>query len=240
MTALAVRPPQPRRPNRRRPAHGADAPPDGGRVTLYGIPWEGYVAFLDAVGERPLRVNYDDGVMEIMTISSEHESAKKRVAGLVEDLAIELGVEAAPRGSTTFRSKRIRKGLEPDECYYIANEARIRAKKKIDLRRDPPPDLVIEIDISYHEVTGRRCTPRSACPNSGDTMAGIWRSSASMAGGGWASIAARHSLRCDRRTWSASSAWCRVGERCLCAARFDSGCVRPSPRLASGPEASGR
>lgn len=132
--------------------HRAPEAPDEGHVTLRGIPWAGYVAFHDAVGERPVRVNYDDGVMEIMTISSEHESAKKRIAGLVEDLAIELSVEIAPRGSTTFRSERIRKALEPDECYYVANERKIRAKKKIDLRRDPPPDLVIEIDISYHEV----------------------------------------------------------------------------------------
>ena len=147
-----LRPARIRRPPRQTRSRPGPYAPDEGHVTLYGIPWEGYVAFLDAVGERPIRVKYDDGVMEIMTISSEHEAAKKRVGGLIEVLAEELHIEAAPRGSTTFRSKRIRKGLEPDECYYIANEARIRAKKKIDLRRDPPPDLVIEIDISYHEV----------------------------------------------------------------------------------------
>lgn len=149
MTTIIARPLRPRETTRHRPTPTA---PDEGHVTLYRIPWQGYVSFLDAVGERPIRVNYDDGVMEIMTISSEHEAAKKRIGGLVEDLAIELGIEIAPRGSTTFRSARVRKGLEPDECYYIANERKIRAKKKIDLRRDPPPDLVIEIDISYHEV----------------------------------------------------------------------------------------
>ena len=148
MTTSLTRP----RSTRRRPPRRRAAGSDEGHVTLFGIPWDGYVAFLDAVGERPIRVNYDDGVMEIMTISSEHEAAKKRIGGLVEALAEELHIEVAPRGSMTFRSKRVRKGLEPDECYYIANEAKIRAKKKIDLRRDPPPDLVIEIDISYHEV----------------------------------------------------------------------------------------
>jgi Uma2 family endonuclease len=157
MTTLAARPtvpskPRPRRQSPRAIARPVASVPDEGHVTLHDIPWEGYVAFLDAVGERPIRVNYDDGVMEIMTISSEHETAKKRIGGPVEDLAIELGIEIAPRGSMTFRSKRIRKGLEPDECYYIANERKIRARKQIDLRRDPPPDLVIEIDISYHEV----------------------------------------------------------------------------------------
>ncbi len=144
MTTLIARAPHPRRSPRR----ATRATGDAGHVTLYGIRWVGYVAFLDAVGERPIRVNYDDGVMEIMTISSEHEAAKKRIGGLVEDLAIELGIEIAPRGSTTFRSERVRKGLEPDECYYIANERKIRARKQIDLRRDPPPDLVIEIDVS--------------------------------------------------------------------------------------------
>ncbi|MGB7158333.1 MAG: Uma2 family endonuclease [Tepidisphaeraceae bacterium] len=127
--------------------HGAD-----GRITLYGIGWDAYESFIDSLGERPVHVNYDEGAMEIMTISSEHEAAKKRVAMLIEYLALVLRMPLAARGSTTFKDKRIHKGAEPDECYYIANEAKIRRKKKIDLRKDPPPDLVVEIDISYHEV----------------------------------------------------------------------------------------
>jgi Uma2 family endonuclease len=47
----------------------------------------------------------------------------------------------------TFKRKLLR-GLEPDECFCIANERRIRGRDDIDLRVDPPPDLVLEIDVS--------------------------------------------------------------------------------------------
>jgi Uma2 family endonuclease len=57
-------------------------------------------------------------------------------------------------GSTTFRRRELRKGLEPDECYYIQHEEQIRNREEIDLTRDPPPDLVIEIDIT-HRAIGR-------------------------------------------------------------------------------------
>jgi hypothetical protein len=52
-------------------------------------------------------------------------------------------------GSTTFRKRGRRRGLEPDECYWIASESLVRGKDKIDLRSDPPPDLALEVDISY-------------------------------------------------------------------------------------------
>jgi Uma2 family endonuclease len=135
------------RPRARRPAASRNE-----NATFYGVPYEGYVAFTDALGERPVRVNYDNGAMEIMTISAEHDGAKSRLGALIEDLALELGIEIAPFGSTTFRSKRLQRGLEPDECYYVANEPKVRGKKRLDLRRDPPPDLVAEIDISYHDL----------------------------------------------------------------------------------------
>lgn len=37
-------------------------------------------------------------------------------------------------------------GIEPDQCFYIQNEAKIRGKREIDLNVDPPPDLAVEID----------------------------------------------------------------------------------------------
>jgi Uma2 family endonuclease len=39
-------------------------------------------------------------------------------------------------------------GLEPDECYYVANERRVRGKRKLDLKKDPPPDLAVEVEVT--------------------------------------------------------------------------------------------
>ena len=51
-------------------------------------------------------------------------------------------------GLDDLRRKRHQKGLEPDDCFWIAHEAEVRGKTIIDLRTDPPPDLAIEVDIS--------------------------------------------------------------------------------------------
>jgi Uma2 family endonuclease len=51
-------------------------------------------------------------------------------------------------GSTTFRREDIARGFEPDACFYIANLTRVKGKTELDLQVDPPPDLVIEIDIT--------------------------------------------------------------------------------------------
>lgn len=40
------------------------------------------------------------------------------------------------------------KGIEPDNCFYIQNEAIVRGKNRLDLTVDPPPDLALEIDVT--------------------------------------------------------------------------------------------
>ena len=59
----------------------------------------------------------------------------------------ELDIEFYSLGSTTFKKQIIQQGIEPDDCFYIQNEARVRGKSRLDLTIDPPPDLVLEIDI---------------------------------------------------------------------------------------------
>jgi Uma2 family endonuclease len=83
-----------------------------------------------------------------MSPSSEHERYNRTVAQIVEELAVEMDMNIDSLGSTTFRREDIDRGFEPDSCFYIQNVARVRGKKRIDLSADPPPDLVIEIDIT--------------------------------------------------------------------------------------------
>jgi Uma2 family endonuclease len=42
--------------------------------------------------------------------------------------------------------------LEPDQCYYIQNEAAVRNRDRLDLTQDPPPDLAIEVDITSSSI----------------------------------------------------------------------------------------
>ncbi|HMC89587.1 MAG TPA: Uma2 family endonuclease [Gemmataceae bacterium] len=120
------------------------------RLLLYGVSWQEYSRALRAFAERPsLRVTYDRGVLEFITLSLEHESIVRFFSLLILASTLELGLPLKGGGSTTFRRRRRRRGLEPDECYWIANEPHVRGKDQIDLRRDPPPDLALEVDSSY-------------------------------------------------------------------------------------------
>jgi Uma2 family endonuclease len=124
--------------------------PSEQRLVLYGVSWQEYGRLLRALAERPsVRVTYDRGALEIMTLSLEHESLVRFFGLLILALTLELNLPLKGGGSTTFRRRRRRRGLEPDECYWIASEPLVRGKDKIDLRRDPPPDLALEVDISY-------------------------------------------------------------------------------------------
>src|SRR5262249_6646067 len=44
--------------------------------------------------------------------------------------------------------RRKKRGLEPDECFWIQNEPKMRGKREYDPEKDQHPDLVLEVDIS--------------------------------------------------------------------------------------------
>lgn len=117
-------------------------------VYLPGIAYETYAALVDQVGDkRNLRFTYHHGALEIMSPSQDHERAKKLFGRMIEALTEELGIPLMSCGSTTFRDEMRDCGLEPDECYYIQREAAVRGKR-IKLGEDPPPDLVVEVDVT--------------------------------------------------------------------------------------------
>ena len=119
------------------------------RVILHGVSWETYERLLaDFQDSHAAHFTYDQGVLEIMVLSFKHETFNRTLATLVETLAEELQIDFVNAGSTTFKREDLARGFEPDSCFYMQNEERVRGKEEIDLLVDPPPDLVIEIDIS--------------------------------------------------------------------------------------------
>lgn len=117
-------------------------------VVIPDVTWDQYSRLGDVFGERQVRVTFDRGTLEIMTLSLPHESFNSILAELVACLADELGLPRVNVGSTTFKKKELDAGLEPDNCFYLDSSPRIRGKRSLDLDVDPPPDLAIEIDIS--------------------------------------------------------------------------------------------
>jgi Uma2 family endonuclease len=118
-------------------------------VLLENINWSEFEAILEDLGEnRGSRIAYDRGKLEIMTPLPEYEVNKEYISNFVAILLEELDIEFCPLGSTTFKNQIMFKGIEPDNCFYIQNEALVRGKNRLDLTVDPPPDLALEIDIT--------------------------------------------------------------------------------------------
>ena len=121
-------------------------------VVFYDTSWDFYEAVLRQYDERPTRVNYADGTLEIMTLSIEHERYSQALGEMVADVAKRLRVPFARGGSATLRSQSQARGLEADQCFWVANESAVRNVDRLDLAIHPPPDLVIEVDITHAVV----------------------------------------------------------------------------------------
>jgi Uma2 family endonuclease len=92
-------------------------------------------------------MTYDQGDLEIMAPSFNHEFFNRSIAGVGRAIALEMDVEVIDAGSTTYRRKRLKRGTEPDTCFYVANAALMHGKTQVDLSVDPPPDVVFEVDV---------------------------------------------------------------------------------------------
>lgn len=122
------------------------------RLTLTHVAWDTYEKLLDAFGEhRAVRFHYDKGVLELMVPLEDHENPSAVIGMLIFNLAVDCDLTIKSMDSTTLRRKKLQKGAEPDKCFYIQNEPLVRGKT-VDLEKDPPPDLVVEIDITHSDV----------------------------------------------------------------------------------------
>jgi Uma2 family endonuclease len=123
------------------------------RAVLHHISWETFEALLAETGsDRSSRFAYDCGTLEIMTPLFEHENPKIQFDRFIIAIAEELEIEIKSAGSTTLKRRLAKRGIEPDNCYYIQNEPAVRGRLELNLETDPPPDLALEIDITSSSV----------------------------------------------------------------------------------------
>ena len=134
-------------------------------VVLRGIDWDGYRRMLKLRGDRARpRMIYLDGDLLLMSPGHLHERDKERFGMFVPFVASALRIPFLMAGSTTYRRRKQKGGIEPDQSYYLANAPRILNKKKIDLRVDPPPDLSIEVVYSNSAKTAVEASRRFGIP----------------------------------------------------------------------------
>ncbi len=122
-------------------------------VILDNVSWETYERLIDEHGERcGTRFTFDEGVLQIMVVSSRHEEPNRTLAFLVDVLAEEWNIDVRRLGSMTFKRKDLLKGFEPDSCFYIQHADDVMNRADIKLLVDPPPDLIIEVDITRESL----------------------------------------------------------------------------------------
>ncbi len=121
-------------------------------IELKGISWQTYKELMAQLGDdRGWRIAYDQGVLEIRMSLQEHEQPKIVISYLVTAMADELELEVMELGAWKLERDDLTRAVEPDTCFYIQNELKVRGIS-ISLPSNPPPDLVIESDHRHSSI----------------------------------------------------------------------------------------
>ena len=127
--------------------------PDGGEqyIEVGNLTWDGYEAILGALSERShVRLVYLDGGLTLLSPSRQHDWYAKILGHLVAAIAQGLGIECEVAGHATYRLEGEDAGVEGDDAFYLGeNAVRMRGPQKVDLATQPPPDLVIEVELTH-------------------------------------------------------------------------------------------
>src|SRR5688572_14032082 len=128
--------------------------PAGAKLELPDVDWDEYEHLLAQMESfHPgHRLSYDRGRLIVVSPRREHEFFKAFVSRAAHVLAEELSLNIEATGATTLRRRKLAKGVEADESFYVQNAARIIGHLELDLDVDPPPDVAVEIDMSHDSL----------------------------------------------------------------------------------------
>jgi Uma2 family endonuclease len=138
------------------------------RFVLWQVGWDVYEKIVDALNEEHVRVTYDRGDLELMSPPPVHEAIKVWFRHFMIALVEVLDFPTKGVGGPTFRRRDRRCGLEPDDGYYFASAARVVDWLTLNLDRNPPPDLALEVDVT------RSCLDRMGV-YAGPGVPEVWR-----------------------------------------------------------------
>jgi Uma2 family endonuclease len=145
------------------------------RVVLRGLSWEAYLQILDALPQaRGARLTYDDGVLEITVPLESHEFSGRLIERFIVTLIESMGLKIKTMGSTTMNYPNLKKGAEPDNAYYLQNQPLVKGRK-VDFSQDPPPDLVVEVDITHTDIAKNQFYASLGVPEFWRFNGKVWR-----------------------------------------------------------------
>jgi Uma2 family endonuclease len=126
------------------------APPP---VLLQGVSWQTYKSLRRSEQNNHLRMTYDQGALAIMSPYKPHGKIASLLALMIYEWTRWRQIEIESGRDLTCDREDMEKGLEPDLCYWIANQPRIHGKDELDFRFDPVPDIALEVDISRSSIS---------------------------------------------------------------------------------------
>jgi Uma2 family endonuclease len=145
------------------------------RVVIRGLSWQAYLKILDALPQsRGSRLTYDDGVLEITIPLEDHEFSGRLIERFILTLVELLGMRIKTMGSTTLNYPDLRKGAEPDNAYYIQSQPLVKGRN-VDFSQDPPPDLVVEVDITHTDIQKNQFYAKIGVPEFWRFNGKVWR-----------------------------------------------------------------
>jgi Uma2 family endonuclease len=98
-----------------------------------------------------LHFTYLKGTLEVTLPLEIHEFSARLIERFIWILVVELGLRVKTMGSTTLDREILERSAEPDNAYYIQNQP-VVAGRDVDLDQDPPPDLIVEVDITHTDI----------------------------------------------------------------------------------------
>ncbi|MBW4461452.1 MAG: Uma2 family endonuclease [Nodosilinea sp. WJT8-NPBG4] len=149
--------------------------PGENRVALRGLDWVAYCQMRSLLNERTrARLTYDRGTLEITMPSEAHEFYARLIERFIIILVVELRMRVKTLGSTTLDREDLDRGAEPDNGYYIQNQPQV-VGRPIDLTTDPPPDLIVEVDINHTDIDKNALYAAMGVPEFWRFNGRVWR-----------------------------------------------------------------
>ena len=124
-----------------------------GTVVRMPASWQDYQQLSQQRGDSGLpRLKYRSGEVLLMSPLAQHGRDANLLADIVKAILDFQGQEYDAFTPITMDLPETT-GIEPDYCFYIDRWEAVSGKKRIDWMVDPPPDLIIEVDVtSYSDV----------------------------------------------------------------------------------------
>lgn len=126
------------------------------RVVIHGLHWQAYEQILGALpNQRRARLIYDQGTLEITMPNEDHDFFGRMIGRFIWLLVESLNLTIKTMGSTTMNYPALDRSAEADEAFYIQNQPRVKGRT-VNFAEDPPPDLVVEVDITHTDINKNR------------------------------------------------------------------------------------